>query len=404
MGHVFAGEWFPMLVLGERSTGRLGAHGRNLVKLGILVTLWSASAGANDQCTEDPINGEFKCPVEGGAGGGGLVRTTPVGPGVSAGEGTNPYATRRETEEAAAPSGSGSGTEVGQFRAFATAFGVSEKIEQRRTLGVNSDAYGGVLGLDYGGEKSHGGAAVYYQSTDAKYNHAAGRVKIDQYGIEVFGYAWPRSDSFVGGYASISSDHYDTKRNISAVDSGTDEINKTEAAGKTDGLTLSVLGGGGYQRRIFGGFTVGISNWLDYNKIYVEGYNEKGAENVDPAVRSATPNLSYDTEDFNRLRSIIQVDLMSLFEFQATYLQPSLSLSYYHEWISGPETIRARLIGTDAEVKYKTNELDENYFGLAGELTVSIFNGWVGHVGGDVILGHSYWQSAAIAVGVSRYF
>jgi uncharacterized protein YhjY with autotransporter beta-barrel domain len=396
MAHMSAAE------TGEGSIAQFGAHRRNLRSLGVVVALWSASAGANDQCTQDPINGGFECPVEGGAGGGGLART-PIGPGVSAGEGTNPYATRRESEEVVAPSGSGSGTEVGQFRAFATAFGVSEKIEQRRTLGVNSDAYGGVVGLDYGGETSHAGAAVYYQSTDAKYNHAAGRVKIDQYGIEVFGYAWPRSDSFVGGYASISSDQYDTKRNISAV-SDTGEVNKTEAAGQTDGFTLSVVGGGGYQRRIFDDFTVGISNWLDYNKVYVAGYNETGAENVDPFASGVIPNLSYDSDDFDRLRSIVELNVAGIFEFKTTSLQPSLSLLYYHEWISGSRTIKAQLIGTNAEVEYETNELDENYFGLAGGLTASISNGWVGHVGGDLILGHSYWQSASIALGVSRYF
>jgi uncharacterized protein YhjY with autotransporter beta-barrel domain len=392
-------------VLGEGPIGQLGAHGRNLGKLGIWVILWSASAGADDQCSGDPVTG-FDCPAD-GAGGGGLART-PIGQSVSAvegiaAEGIAAYSAQREREEARAPSGWGAGTEGRQFRAFATAFGTSEKIDQRRTIGANSDAYGGILGFDYGGDKSHAGVAIYYENTDVKYDDDAGKTHIDQYGVEIFGYASPLSGSFVGGAASISSDQYDTKRNIS-VEDALGEINTTRAVGKTDGITFSAIGGGGYQRRVFGDFSVGLSNWLDYSKVDVDGYDEKGATNVDPFASDVTPNLSYDSDDFNRLRSIVELNLTSIFSYKATDFQPSLSLLYFHEWISGPRTIRAQLIGTDAEILYETNELDENYFGLAGGLTVSIFNGWLGHLGGDVILGHSYWDSAAITLGVSRYF
>lgn len=305
-------------------------------------------------------------------------------------------------EEEAAPSGEGGGDPSGGFELFASGGYGWQDYDTENVLGMDSDSYSGMAGASYRSEAFLVGLAVDVVTTDSDVALSGGSRDSDEYGVQLFGTAFPLTNLYVSGGARLAWIDIDTTRSIDSP--------ANTARGDTDGMKYELTGGVGYNLPVGERTVVGVSGWLAWQRTEIDGYTENGATAVPLGGGESPvgPNLTFENDSFSTLDGILRLDVAHAIPVDGAVIIPSARFDYVHEFNSDTRTIEANLppgnAGDETLVSYRTNDADQNYFRLGGSMTVafdqgtSLTGGYVGN------LGHSWRNEHLVFVGLAHRF
>lgn len=307
------------------------------------------------------------------------------------------------------------GEEIGQgagdglpLEVFATLLYGDRDQDAQNLPGLESDTWGGVLGVGWRGHEYFAGAAIDYSSEDADFDEDAGSQDTDELGIQVFGTWMPRAVSglYVSAVARYSGMDIETSRTFLTDPSALTTENQgllNTARGSTDGRAFGLTGGAGYSLELQPGTMLSIEGWLAWQDIAVDGYTEQGA--IAQGGGGQTGNLRFDDDDYSTLDGILTATLQQVIPMPSGRLIPGVSVSYVHEFDSDTRTVDAVLAGApDQEVVFRTNRADRDYFRLGAFLSAELRAGTSVMLTYSGTVGHDWRQENLVTLGVSQAF
>jgi uncharacterized protein YhjY with autotransporter beta-barrel domain len=311
----------------------------------------------------------------------------------SASEGLAPRrALREEEDELEVRAGDG------RFGVFVNGSAAFRDIDQERELGSDGDIYGAVVGVDYTSNAFVAALSLDYFNEDINFDDNAGKNEADEFGIQLLGIGYPVGNLYVIGATRVAYNEYDTERNI------TGNLGSTTAEGDPEGYKFLATGGVGYDFVLPQGFGLGVVASLEYERTYVDSYEEEGAEQVQD--NTLAPNLSFDSDDRNTLTSVLELNATKAFSVPWGVLIPEAVFRYLHEFMDDPRTIEATSIelqdvaGAETAVQFRTNRPDRNYFNVGGAITSVFPQGWALFVDYHAVVGHSFREEHVVNFGV----
>ena len=344
-------------------------------------------AAVAQECEGDPIEG-FTCDDPSQS----ALNTGAV---FSASEGLAPRrALREEEDEAEVRVGDG------RFGVFVNGSAAFRDLDQERELGSDGDIYGAVVGVDYTTDAFVAALSLDYFNENINFDDNAGKNDVDEFGIQLLGIGYPIGNLYVIGATRIAYDNYEIERNISI------DGFRTSAEGDPEGYKFLATGGVGYDFVLPQGFGLGVVASLEYERTYVDSYDEEGAEPADPG-NVVAPNLSFDSDDRDTLTSVLELNATKAFSVPWGVLIPEAVFRYLHEFMDDPRTIEATNEvdpdqggGPETVLQFRTNRPDRNYFNVGGAITSVFPQGWALFVDYHAVVGHSFREEHVVNFGV----
>jgi outer membrane lipase/esterase len=368
-----------------------------VVFLLLVVILGRTGPAVTQECSGNPING-FVCTKP-------ISNNLAVGPVFSASGALRPSPglLKKLREEKGEKTGGGASADDARFGLFANGSAAFKDMAEERTLGSDSDIFGGVVGADYTGDAFFASVALDYSNENTNFDHNAGKTEINEFGVRLLGTAYPIGNLYVTGATRLAYDNYDTRRNI------TDDSGSTVAKGSPEGYKFSASGGAGYDFTLPMGFGVGLAASLNYQRTYVDSYKENGAEPVTSG-NDSTPNLRYDDDGSDSLTSVLELNATKAFSVPWGVLIPGAVFQYLHEFADDPRTIKAQVIDQEgvvdngvlaqSDIRYRTDRPNRNYFNLGASVTSVFPQGWALFVNYSAIVGNNLQEEQVVTLGV----
>lgn len=363
---------------------------------GLAAVLFCGSQSVIAECTGDAING-FDCDTDGpgGVAVGAVFSTSESGARRNIALALVEDLLEEETEETGG--GSGDGT---PFDFYATLLYQDKDYETQNTPGLDSDSFGGIIGVTLRDAHYFAGVAIDYSKEDATFKENAGEQDTDELGLSIYGTYYPLANKnlFVSGAFRYGDRDFDTRRNVLSRDE-----NLGVAKGSADGNSFSLLGGAGYTWPLQNRSLIGLSGWLVWNDNNTDGYTESGA--LPESTNNLTGNLRFEDDDYSTFDGILTATLLHSIPINNGRVIPSLSLSYVHEFESDTRTINARLADApDQVISFRTNEADENYFRINAAVNVELNQGATLYASYTGTVGHDWRNENLFAIGISVLF
>ena len=352
---------------------------------------WAPSVVAQN-CPGDPIKG-FQCSNH-------IGTTTLTGP-MFAASGNKPHSLK--AGQTAPGAGGASSADAGQFSMFTSGLATFDDGAEKRTPGYNSDTFGGLVGVNYHRNSSDVAVSLDYSNGNTNFDHNAGRLENNEFGIGLSGSVRPTTTQplYLTGVTRFAYNDYDTKRNISG-----DEGN-TRANGDPQGYRIAVAGGLSYVVLDRSNFDVTAVSSLSYEQIHVNSYKEHGARDVS-SMTQTPPNLGFNDDTAHYLTSVIGLVPSKSFHRSWGILKTSVIAEYVHEFENNPRTIKGNVLGlvpggtdsAEADVAYRTNSPDRNYFNLGASITATVSKNWQFFLDYNSTVGNSLLNEQLVIAGV----
>lgn len=285
-------------------------------------------------------------------------------------------------------------------------------------VGLTSDTWGGVLGVNFRGTGYFVGVALDYADEDADFKANAGSRDTEELGIQVYGTYYPLTDKrlFFSAVARYASLDINTERTFLGFEPDDARVEGATAQtpnvvrGSTDGSNYGLFGGAGYSWPFSRQTRLLMSAWLSWQDNQIDGYTETGALPQSAASRPA--NLRYDDDNYSTLDGSLTVTLLHEVPISSGRLVPSVSLGYIHEFESDMRIINAELIDfadvtndpTKKFVSFQTNAADKDYLRIGASLTAQLKRGTSLYAAYSGTFGHDWRDESSFGIGFSQTF
>ncbi len=233
------------------------------------------------------------------------------------------------------------------------------------------------------------GAAVGYLNTKAELDASAGHMTTNGYSLSAYGTYFMAEKMYLDGIATYGWNNYDTTRNITVPG-----VNET-ARSNNDGNQFALTVGGGYNFN-FGPLTAGPSLRVNYIRVHVDGFQERGA---------ATSNLKVDSQRVESLATDLGGQVSYAISMPWGVLSPLARFEWEHEFKGSSRLITGSLVADPATTfSVPTNAPDRDYFNLGVGLTATLKRGASAFVYYETILGRDNVTNHSFTAGVRFAF
>jgi outer membrane autotransporter protein len=253
-------------------------------------------------------------------------------------------------------------------------FSFGEKDASATSPAFDADQWAFVGGLDYRvSDKAVVGAALSYGSSSVEFAADDGALDTDSFALSLYGSAYAAKNFYFDGIVNVSNSSYDAERNIAYVDGS--GLVTADAAGDTDGLTLSGGLSAGYDFLI-GGLTISPNLGFFYIDTTIDGFTETGAAGL---------NLIYDEQKFESLTGNAGMRLTYAWNVSWGVLLPHLRVDYVREFEDDVDVFGVRFANdpnaaSTPPVLVATDNPDQSYWRLAGGFSAQFKHGVSGYI------------------------
>ena len=233
------------------------------------------------------------------------------------------------------------------------------------------------------------GAAFGYLNTKAEFDASAGHLTTNGYSLSAYGTYFLADKMYLDAITTYGWNDYDTTRNTTV--SG---INET-ARGNTDGNQFVLSVGGGYNFT-FGPLTAGPTARVNYVRIHVDGFRERGA---------ATSGLKIDGQSVESLATDFGGQLSYAISMPWGVLSPLARFEWEHEFKAGSRLVTGSLVADPVTTfSAPTNAPDRDYFNLGVGMTATLKRGASAFAYYETILGRDNVTNHSFTAGVRFAF
>lgn len=233
------------------------------------------------------------------------------------------------------------------------------------------------------------GAALNFTFADADYDQFLGDVDAYSYGALLYG-TYYQGPAYVDAHAGFNWNEYDITRRVAFP-----TIDRTATA-DTDGRQYSMGAGAGYDLRR-GPVTVTPFGRVEYIRLDIDGYSERGAAGLDLAIRDQT------VESF---QTALGVTMSYAWSVPFGVLVPQIRGEWRHEFLNDERSITATYVNDPFNTFFAipTEQPDRDFFALGAGLSAALAQGFTAFVNYETIVGlrdvtyHEFW------VGVRKEF
>jgi uncharacterized protein with beta-barrel porin domain len=262
--------------------------------------------------------------------------------------------------------------------------GSGSVVDQETTFngpGYNSTQEGTMLGFDcWVTDHFTVGMSSGYSHTDADLAGSGGRVEADSVPLWTFA-TWRDEGWYINAGAGYACNLYRNERNIRFPG-----IQRT-AKSDPDGSELGTFIESGHQFH-FGNWTFGPNASLQYTKLWIDGFDENGADSL---------NLRVGSQQAESLQS----GAGARFTYQATIcgmgVTPELAASWQREWANGNRDIEAHLAQGSSPFSVQTGTPERDFGTLSGGVTFQLPLNIRLHIGCLTDVGRSQFSTYSIS-------
>lgn len=264
--------------------------------------------------------------------------------------------------------------------------------DQRATTrepGFDFHTAGLTLGSDYRFTKNLVlGAAFGYLKTKADLDASAGHVTTNGRSVSAYGTYHVSDKVYLDGIATYGWNTYDSTRNVPDVGES--------AKGNTDGNQFALSVNGGYDFN-FGALTVGPSLRVNYIRVHIDGFQERGADLF---------NLRVESQKVESLATALGGQLSYAISMPWGVLLPLARFDWEHEYRGGSRLITGSLVADPLRTSFSvpTNNPDRNYFNLGAGLTATLKQGASAFFYYETVLGRDNVTNHSFTAGVRFAF
>jgi len=244
------------------------------------------------------------------------------------------------------------------------------------------------LGADYRlTDKLLLGAAFGYLRTKSDFDASAGDSTVNGYSLSAYGNYYILDKLYVDGIATFGWNDYDTERNIAPAGA--------TAAGSTDGTQFAISVSTGYDFTV-GGFTFGPTGRVNYVRVHIDGYNERGA---DPF------NLSIGSQTIESVTTALGGQAAYAISTRWGVLSPLVRFEWEHEYKANSRTVTASVLADPATVvAVQTSSPDRDYFNVGTGFSATFKGGVSAFFFYNAVLGRANFTNHAFTGGVRLEF
>jgi len=171
------------------------------------------------------------------------------------------------------------------------------------------------------------GLAMGYAKESVHYDRNGSNSTDDQLNVSMYGTYYPDESWYIDGIIGYTHHWLDTNRDIRFPD------DQRTAKGDTDADELLIAAGGGYSITLAEGFDFGPYARLEYKKLWIQSFEEKGAFGL---------NLSYEDDDFFSI--ISNLGLIGTYATSTNFgvITGSVYMDWEHEYANDQRNVGAR--------------------------------------------------------------
>jgi outer membrane lipase/esterase len=234
----------------------------------------------------------------------------------------------------------------------------------------SSTTSGVAVGTDYRFTKNlAAGIALSFVDNQTDLRQNLGNIDTNGYAVSLYS-NFIKNNFYISGAASYGDNDFDIKRKI-AFDNRT-------AAAKTSSNQFSANLNSGYIAKS-GNISYGPIIGLKYDRIYIDGYTEKGAGSL---------NMKVDGQQAESLVLNVGTQLYATLNTSIGSIIPHISASYEHQFANDSRTVVTELV-TQPGIprRTKTPEYDRNYFKIAAGTQFIFTKNLSGGIGWETTIG-----------------
>jgi outer membrane lipase/esterase len=234
------------------------------------------------------------------------------------------------------------------------------------------------------------GAAFGYLHTAADLDQSGGRVKMNGYSGSLFGSYYVGDKFYVDAIATYGRNDYGVTRNVTFGDSS------VTARSDPDGRQLSVSSSAGYNFN-FGSWTVGPLAKVTYINVHIDGFQERGADIFNLAVRRQT---------IESLATDLGGQVSYAISTPWGVLTPLARAEWEHEFKGGARFINGSLVADPLRTTFgaQANNPDRNYVNLATGITGTFQRGVSAFAHYETVLGRTNVTNHSFTAGIRFQF
>ena len=231
------------------------------------------------------------------------------------------------------------------------------------------------------------GMALGYLRTKAEFDAAAGDSRIKGYSLSAYGnyYVWDKL--YVDGIATFGWNTYDTERNIAAAGA--------TANGSTDGTQFAISVSTGYNVDV-GALTFGPTARVNYVRVHIDGFREKGADIF---------NLAIESQTVESLTAALGGQASYAISMPWGVLTPLVRFEWEHEFKGNSRIVNASLVADPSTIlAAQTSSPDRDYVNLGIGLSATFPRGVSAFLAYDTVRGRAHFTNHAFNAGIRFEF
>jgi outer membrane autotransporter protein len=208
------------------------------------------------------------------------------------------------------------------------------------------------------------GLAMGFAKETVDYDRNRSDLDDEQLNVSIYGTYYQNESWYVDGILGYTHHWLDGHRDIRFPG------DRRTADGDTDGDELLVAAGGGYVMTLGGGFDFGPYARLEYKKLWIDSFKEKGAFGL---------NLSYEDDDLDSVISNLGLNGSFALSTDVAVVTTSLYMDWEHEYRDDRRNVRARYTAdpnTNTGWKVRTDSPDRDSANLGGSVS-AMFQGGI---------------------------
>ncbi len=213
------------------------------------------------------------------------------------------------------------------------------------------------------------GAAFGYADSDGDFDRGGG-IEVESYSGQVFGLYYPLENLSIDVLAGTAWLDYDMRRRVTIP-------NTLSATARSDTDARQYYAGVGVTYDVpFEGATISPFGRLDFQRLEVDGFRERGAS---PA------NLDVDDQNVNSLTGALGVQASYPISTGFGILQPQLRAQWVHQFEDDAEAVNAFFVEDNASTRFniRTESPDRNWIELGASLSLTTIGGFSAFVDYD---------------------
>jgi uncharacterized protein with beta-barrel porin domain len=261
---------------------------------------------------------------------------------------------------------------------------------RRDEAGFDFHTAGFTLGGDYRiTDQLIAGVALGYLSAAARLDRGAADLAARGISVSAFATYFVGTAFHVDGIATWGRDWYDTERRDPS--GATSSVARADPDGRR--LTLSLNAGSDLS---FSGLTVGPFVRVDYARIDVDGFRERGG----PAFA-----LRVDEQDATSLTTALGTQVSRAVSTAWAVLLPTARAEWQHEFEDGARTVSGALVADPTTAAgLSTRSPDRDYFRLGAGLSATFRRGTAAFLYYEATVGRRDFTSHGLAAGIRLEF